>query len=47
MKKLKKGSKKTKRRMWTNKRNWKRKKRRNEKREGLVNARRGAVKGRG
>lgn len=42
-KKSQKGSKKTKRRMWTNTMNWKRKRRKNEKWEGLVSARRGAV----
>jgi len=46
-KKSEKGNKKTKRRMWTNTRNWKRNKGKNEKWEGLVSARRGAVTGRG
>jgi hypothetical protein len=44
--KAEKVSKKTKSRMWTNTRNWKGKKRKNEKGEGVVNARKVAVKGR-
>ena len=46
-KKADKVSKKTKSRMWTNTRNWKRKKRKNEKREGFVSARRAAITSRG